>query len=118
VRVDSGFGPGSDVPPNYDSLVAKLIVLGSDRADAIARAGRALREFVVVGPATTIPYHRAILDNPDFRAGNLSTRFIEEHPALIDQARKLAEEQSPFDYGPDPRHVAAAAAAVAAVVRR
>ncbi len=118
VRVDSGFGPGSDVPPNYDSLVAKLIVHGGDRADAIARASRALREFVVVGPATTIPYHRAILENPDFRSGNLSTNFIEDHPQLIEQAKKLAEDQSPFDYGPDPRHVAAAAAAVAAVVRQ
>jgi pyruvate carboxylase subunit A len=118
VRVDSGFGPGSDVPPNYDSLVAKLIVHGSDRAEAIARAGRALREFVVVGPATTISYHRAILDHADFRAGNLSTRFIEDHPELVDQAKKLAADVSPFDYGPDPRHVAAAAAAVAAVVSR
>ncbi len=118
VRVDSGFGPGSDVPPNYDSLVAKLIVHGADRAEAIARAGRALREFVVVGPATTIPYHRAILENPDFRAGLLSTRFIEDHPQLVEQAKKLAEDRSPFDYGPDPRHVAAAAAAVAAVVRQ
>jgi pyruvate carboxylase subunit A len=118
VRIDSGFGPGSEVPPNYDSLVAKLIVHGSDRAEAIARASRALREFVVVGPATTIPYHRAILDNPDFRAGNLNTRFIEDHPELIEQAKKLAADQSPFDYGPDPRHVAAAAAAVAAVVRQ
>ena len=118
VRVDSGFGPGSDVPPNYDSLVAKLIVHGADRAEAIARAGRALREFVVVGPATTIPYHRAILENPDFRAGLLSTRFIEDHPQLVEQAKKLAEDRSPLDYGPDPRHVAAAASAVAAVVRQ
>ena len=118
VRMDSGFGPGSDVPPNYDSLVAKLIVHGTDRAEAIARASRALREFVLVGPATTIPYHRAILDNADFRAGNLNTRFIEDHPQLIDQARALAADQSPFDYGPDPRHVAAAAAAVAAMVRQ
>jgi pyruvate carboxylase subunit A len=118
VRVDSGFGPGSDVPSNYDSLVAKLIVHGGDRAEAIARAGRALREFVVVGPATTISYHRAILENPDFRSGNLSTRFIEDHPHLVEQAKKLAGDVSPFDYGPDPRHVAAAAAAVAAVVSR
>ena len=118
VRVDSGFGPGSDVPPNYDSLLAKLIVHGGDRADAIARASRALREFVVVGPATTIPYHRAILENPDFRSGNLSTRFIEDHPHLVDHAKKLAEDRSPFDYGPDPRQVAAAAAAVATMVRR
>ena len=118
VRVDSGFGPGSDVPPNYDSLVAKLIVHGADRAEAIARASRALREFVVVGPATTIPYHRAILDSADFRAGNLSTRFIDDHPELVDQAKAYAGETSPFDYGPDPRHVAAAAAAVAAVVSK
>jgi pyruvate carboxylase subunit A len=116
VRVDSGFGPGSDVPPNYDSLVAKLIVHGSDRAEAIARAGRALREFVVVGPATTIPYHRAILENSDFRAGKLSTRFIDDHPDLVDHARKLAADESPFDYGPDLRHVAAAAAAVASII--
>jgi pyruvate carboxylase subunit A len=118
VRVDSGFGPGSDVPPNYDSLVAKLIVHGADRAEAIARASRALREFVVVGPATTISFHRAILENPDFRAGELSTRFIEDHPQLVEQAQRLATEVSPFDYGPDPRHLAAAAAAVAAVVRQ
>jgi pyruvate carboxylase subunit A len=118
VRVDSGFGPGSDVPPNYDSLVAKLIVHGGDRAEAIARAGRALREFVVVGPATTISYHRAILDSPDFRSGKLSTGFIEEHPELVEQAKKFATDVSPFDYGSDPRHVAAAAAAVAAVVRQ
>ncbi|TMD36715.1 MAG: acetyl-CoA carboxylase biotin carboxylase subunit [Chloroflexi bacterium] len=118
VRVDSGFGPGSDVPPNYDSLIAKLIVHGSDRAETIARASRALREFVVIGPATTIPYHRAILDSPDFRSGNLSTRFIEEHPQLIEQAKKFANDQSPFDYGPDPRHLAAAAAAVATMVHR
>ncbi len=116
VRVDSGFGPGSDVPPNYDSLVAKLIVHGADRAETIARASRALREFVVVGPATTIPYHRAILESSDFRAGNLSTRFIEDHPDLVEQAKKLAGDESPFDYGTDPRHVAAAAAAVASLV--
>jgi pyruvate carboxylase subunit A len=118
VRVDSGFGPGSDVPPNYDSLVAKLIVHGADRAEAIARGGRALREFFVVGPATTIPYHRAILDSPDFRAGNLSTRFIEEHPELVDHAKKIAGDVSPFEYGADPRHIAAAAAAVAAVIQK
>ncbi|MDQ6877214.1 MAG: acetyl-CoA carboxylase biotin carboxylase subunit [Candidatus Dormibacteraeota bacterium] len=118
VRVDSGFGPGSDVPPNYDSLLAKLIVHGNDRAEAIARAGRALREFVVVGPATTISYHRAILDSPDFRSGQLSTRFIDDHPELLDKAKGFAGDTSPFDYGADPRHVAAAAAAVAAVIEK
>jgi hypothetical protein len=48
----------------------------------------------------------------------LSTGFIEEHPELIEQAKKLAADVSPFDYGPDPRHLAAAAAAVASVVRQ
>ncbi len=114
VRVDAGFGPGSEVPPNYDSLLAKLIIHGADRAEAIARASRALREFVLVGPATTIPYHRAILESPVFRSGDLTTRFIDDHPELIEAAARLKGQTSPMDYGPDPRHVAAAAAAVAA----
>jgi pyruvate carboxylase subunit A len=118
VRVDSGFGPGSEVPPNYDSLVAKLIVRGADRAEAIARGRRALREFVLVGPATTIPYHRAILESPDFLAGKLSTRFIDDHPELLAEMKRFLDERSPMDYGSDPRHLAAAAAAVAAVVRQ
>jgi pyruvate carboxylase subunit A len=116
VRVDSGFGPGSEVPPNYDSLVAKLIVHGADRAEAIARARRALREFVLVGPATTIPYHRAILESPDFRAGRLTTRFIEDHPDLLDRMKEFLGQSSPMDYGADHRQVAAAAAAVAAMI--
>src|SRR5436853_4674825 len=89
VRVDSGFGPQSEVPPQYDSLVAKLIVHGGDRAEAIARARRALREYVVAGPATTIPYHRAMLESADFLAGKLTTRFIDEHPELLDRPREL-----------------------------
>jgi pyruvate carboxylase subunit A len=117
VRVDSGFGPGSEVPPNYDSLVAKLIVGGADRAEAVARARRALREFVLVGPATTIPYPRAILESPDFLAGKLSTRFIDDHPELLEEMKRFLGETSPMDYGSDARAVAAAAAAVAAVVR-
>ncbi|MGH7904914.1 MAG: acetyl-CoA carboxylase biotin carboxylase subunit, partial [Candidatus Dormibacteraceae bacterium] len=107
VRVDSGFGPGSDVPPNYDSLLAKLIVHGGDRAEAIARAERALREFVLVGPANTIPFHRAILGHPDFRAGRLSTHFINEHPDLLEALKPYLESRSPLDYGPDPAHLAA-----------
>ena len=118
VRIDSGFGPGSEVPSNYDSLLAKLIVHGADRAEAIARARRALREFVLVGPATTIPYHRAILESADFKAGRLTTNFIADHPELLEEMKPLVDERSPMDYGADPRHVAAAAAAVAAMVSR
>jgi acetyl/propionyl-CoA carboxylase alpha subunit len=116
VRVDSGFGPGSEVPSAYDSLVAKLVVHGADRAEAIARASRALWEFVLVGPATTIPYHRAILESPDFKAGRLTTRFIEDHPDLLDRMKEFLGQSSPMDYSADHRHVAAAAAAVAAMV--
>ena len=115
-RVDTGYGPGSEVPPNYDSLVAKLIVHGADRAEAIARGQRALREFVCVGPATTIPYHRAILGNADFRAGKLSTSFIADHPELLEEMQRHLDETSPMDYSAaDPRKIAAAAAAVAAI---
>jgi acetyl/propionyl-CoA carboxylase alpha subunit len=99
--------------------VAKLIVHGSDRAEAIARAQRALREFVLVGPATTIPYHRAILGAPDFRAGNLTTRFIDDHPELMADMARYLDEVSPMDYAAaDPRKIAAAAAAVAAMTRQ
>ncbi|MDQ6691241.1 MAG: acetyl-CoA carboxylase biotin carboxylase subunit [Candidatus Dormibacteraeota bacterium] len=116
VRVDSGYGPAAEVPANYDSLVAKLIVHGADRAEAIARAQRALREYVLVGPATTIPYHRAILASPDFRAGKLTTSFIADHPELVAEMRRFQEESSPMDYSAtDPRKVAAAATAVAAI---
>ncbi len=118
VRIDSGFGPSSEVPSNYDSLIAKLIVHGADRAVAIARAERALFEFVLQGPTTIIPYHRAILAHPDFRAGKLSTNFIPDHPELVEEARRYLDDRSPLDYGRDPRHVAAAAAAVAALVSR
>jgi pyruvate carboxylase subunit A len=119
VRVDSGYGPGSEVPANYDSLVAKLIVHGADRAEAIARAQRALREFVLVGPATTIPYHRAILASPDYRAGNLTTNFIAEHPELLEDMKKFEGEVSPMDYSSaDPRKIAAAVAAVASMTRQ
>jgi len=119
VRVDSGYGPGQDVPANYDSLVAKLIVHGADRAEAIARAQRALREFVLVAPATTIPYHSAILASADFKSGTLTTNFIPEHPELLDEMKRFEGEVSPMDYSSaDPRKIAAAVAAVAAISQR
>ena len=82
-------------------------------------AQRALREFVLVGPATTIPYHRAILASPDFRSGSLTTNFIAEHPELVDDMKKFEGEVSPMDYSSaDPRKIAAAVAAVAAMTSR
>ncbi len=77
VRVDSAAYQGYVIPPYYDSLIAKLIVWGRDRQEAIARGRRALDLFAIEGIKTTIPMHRRILDDPDFVDARLSTRFME-----------------------------------------
>lgn len=77
VRVDTAIYDGYFVPPHYDSLIAKLVVHHRDRARAIARMRRALGAMVVEGIKTTIPMHLKILDDPDFVAGNISTRFMD-----------------------------------------
>jgi acetyl-CoA carboxylase biotin carboxylase subunit len=78
VRVDTHLYPGYDVPPNYDSMLAKLIVWGRTREEAIERSYRALSEFVIDGIPTTIPFHKIVLDNPSFRSGDIQTDFIEK----------------------------------------
>ena len=78
VRVDTHIYRDYVVPPHYDSLLAKLIVRGKDRADTIARGRRALEQFVVEGVKTTIPLHRAILNNEKFIRGDISTRFMDK----------------------------------------
>ena len=78
VRVDTHIYRDYVVPPHYDSLLAKLIVRGRDRLDAIARGRRALEQFVVEGVKTTIPLHRAILNNEQFIRGDISTRFMDD----------------------------------------
>ncbi len=77
VRLDSHVVAGYRVPPNYDSMVAKLLVHRATRADAFATMRRALREFVVEGIATTIPLHREFFDTPEFIAGAVDTTFVE-----------------------------------------
>jgi len=79
VRIDSHAYQGYHVQPHYDSLVAKIICWGNDRAEAIDRMKRALNEFVIDGIHTTIPFHLRVLDNAAFRAGDISTNFIEKH---------------------------------------
>lgn len=79
VRMDSHLYPDYLVPPNYDSLLGKLIVWGEDRTQAIARMKRALTETVISGVPTTTPYHLLILDVPDFVAGEVDTGFIPKH---------------------------------------
>jgi acetyl-CoA carboxylase biotin carboxylase subunit len=78
VRVDTYVYPGYRVPPFYDSMIAKVIVHARTRELAIARMRRALDAMVVEGIKTTIPLHLKIMDNPDFQAGNFSTRFMED----------------------------------------
>jgi acetyl-CoA carboxylase biotin carboxylase subunit len=65
------------VPPQYDSLVAKLIVHGNNRQEAIARMRRALDEFIIEGIKTTIPFHKKVLAHPDFIKGNFNTGFAD-----------------------------------------
>jgi acetyl-CoA carboxylase, biotin carboxylase subunit len=77
VRVDTAAYAEGVIPPYYDSLIAKLIVRGKDRQEAISRMSRALEMFIVEGVHTTIPLHRKILADPDFRVGQLDTDFIE-----------------------------------------
>ncbi len=86
VRVDTHIYAGYRIPPFYDSLIAKLIVHGEDRAEAIARGRRTLEEFVVEGVPTTIPFHLKILGTEEFQSGQVSTSFLEEWMARQSQA--------------------------------
>ena len=89
IRVDTAAYSGWSVPPHYDSLVAKLIAHGRDRAEAISRMQRALDMFVVEGVHTSIPLHQRILADPDFLAGHFDTRFVERfNPQREDQVGK------------------------------
>ncbi len=76
MRVETALYDGYQVPVHYDPLVAKLIVHAEDRAEAIARAKAALREYVIDGIQTNIPLHLKILDDPDFRRGDYATDFL------------------------------------------
>jgi len=78
VRVDSGLYQGYKVPPYYDSMIAKLIVYGTTREGALRRLRRALNEFVIEGMKTTIPLHKALLDDPEFQKGDYTIKWLEE----------------------------------------
>ena len=79
VRVDSHLYSGYRVPPNYDSLLAKLICWGETRNEAIGRAHRALDEFIITGIPTTIPFHVAAVETEAFQSGDVYTDFVERH---------------------------------------
>ncbi len=86
IRLDGGtVNPGAEISPHFDSMLAKLVVRGRDFPAAVARARRALAEFRIRGVATNIPFLQAVIDDPSFAAGDLSTAFIEERPGLFKQ---------------------------------
>jgi acetyl/propionyl-CoA carboxylase alpha subunit len=92
--VDTAAEAGERVPPEYDNLVAKVMVHAGDREAAIDRLGRALDETEISGIQTTLPFHRFVASNASFRAGHLSTGWVGEHwdgPAAWREAALLAQ---------------------------
>jgi acetyl-CoA carboxylase, biotin carboxylase subunit len=77
VRLDTHVYAGYTIPPNYDSMIAKLITTAQTREEAINKMKRALDEFVIEGVKTTIPFHRRLMDHPDYLSGNYTTKFME-----------------------------------------
>jgi acetyl-CoA carboxylase biotin carboxylase subunit len=84
VRWDAGVLPGTEVGRHYDSQLAKLVVHAEDRAAAIDRMARALDELLIDGVPTSAPFHRRVMDEPDFRAGDLHTGYVAAHPDLTE----------------------------------
>ena len=101
VRVDTGVYEGGEIPMFYDSMIAKLIVHGRDRADAIAKMREALNGFVIRGVSSNIPFQAALLGHPDFATGKFNTGFIAQH-----YASGFRAEHVPHD---DPRFLVALA---------
>ncbi|MDB5956686.1 acetyl/propionyl/methylcrotonyl-CoA carboxylase subunit alpha [Ramlibacter sp.] len=96
VRVDTGVDDGGEIPMYYDSMIAKLIVHGTDRRDAIAKMREALNGFVIRGVSSNIPFQAALLAHPDFAAGNFNTGFIAEHYAGGFRAEDVPHDDPDF----------------------
>jgi pyruvate carboxylase subunit A len=121
VRVDSGVFSSYTIPPFYDPMIAKLIVWGGNRTEAIERMKRALYEYVITGPKNNIPFHKAVMENPRFVKGQLGTHFIEHETTLVEDMRAIMEREEPLegklsDVSQDRKRMAAIAA-VAAVTQ-
>ncbi len=84
VRVDTHVYAGYQVPPYYDSLLAKVIVHGHDRPEALARMHQALDGFIIEGVTTTIPFLTRVMAHPAFRAGDVDTKFLERESQLME----------------------------------
>src|SRR3990172_5976237 len=97
VRVDSGVYSRYTIPTIYDPMISKLIVWGRDRNEVIARMRRALYEYIILGVKTNIPFHKAVMENPRFIAGELSTHFIDTEPTILEDMKKIMEREKPFE---------------------
>lgn len=119
IRVDSGVYTRYTIPSIYDPMISKLIAWGRDRDEAIARMRRALYEYIISGVQTNIPFHKAVMENPRYVKGELSTHFIEQETTLLDDMKAIIEREKPLEerLGTifDDKKKVAAFAAVAAV---
>ncbi len=96
IRVDTGVQDGGEIPMYYDSMIAKLIVHGTDRADAITKMRAALNAFVIRGVSSNIPFQAALLAHPDFVTGNFNTGFIAQHYGGGFRAEDVAHDDPDF----------------------
>jgi len=121
VRVESGVYTSYTIPPFYDPMISKLIVWGRDRNEAIARMRRALFEYIIVAIKTNIPFHKAVMENPRFRKGELGTHFIDRETTLIEDMKRIMEREKPLEerlsYLFGEKGKIAAIAAVAAITQ-
>ena len=121
IRVDTGVYSSYVIPALYDPMISKLIVWGRDRHEAITRMQRALYEYIIVGPKTNISFHKAVMENPRFVKGELGTHFIEREVNLLDDMKRIMEQEKTLEeklslLRHDQKKIAAIAA-VAAVTK-
>jgi len=93
IRVDSGVHTRYTIPPYYDPMISKLIIWGRDRQETIERAKRALYEYIIVGVSTNIPFLKAVVNNPSFIKGEMTTHFIEEEQELFQDMLRIVEQE-------------------------
>jgi len=98
VRVDSGVYNNYTIPSYYDSMISKLIVWGRTRNEAIARMQRALSEYIILGVKTTIPFHKSMMANQQFRAANLHTHFVDQYKnEIIENIEKVIQKDKEME---------------------
>jgi pyruvate carboxylase subunit A len=121
IRVDSGVYNRYTITHYYDPMISKLVAWGRDREEAILRMRRALYEYIIVGVKTNIPFHKAVMENPRFVTGDLSTRFIDRESTLIEDMKRIMAREQPLEEKLsqifESRKKVAAVAAVSAVTR-